>query len=168
MNAVVAYESMFGNTEAVACAIAEGLGGHTRVVSIDRLDEHILGSTELLVLGGPTHAWSMSRESTRRSARDQGASMANVATGIRDRLWDLRGRSFDAAVFDTRLAKPRIFTGSAARTITKALRRQGHTVVGTESFLVDGMQGPLVAGELDRAKAWGEALRDRVGRRWVA
>jgi len=31
-------------------------------------------------------------------------------------------------------------------------------VIATESFLVEGSEGPLVEGELDRARAWGAEL----------
>lgn len=165
MDAVVVYESMFGNTEEVACAIAEGLGGHTRVVSVDALDEHALSTAGLVIAGGPTHAWSMSRRSTRGGARDQGASMANVEVGLREKLPMLGPRAVVAAAFDTRINKPRVLTGSAAKAIAKLLRRLGYTVVGTESFRVTGTSGPLVAGELDRAKGWGESLREKVSAR---
>jgi hypothetical protein len=73
-----------------------------------------------------------------------------------------------AAVFDTRIDKPRFLTGSATKSISKMLRRLGYAVVDTASFLVADTSGPLVAGELDRAKAWGESLRARVGSRSVA
>jgi len=31
-------------------------------------------------------------------------------------------------------------------------------VIATESFLVEDTEGPLVAGELERARAWGAEL----------
>jgi hypothetical protein len=168
MNAVVTYESMFGNTKEIACAIAEGIGGHTRVVAVGDLDEHAMSTADLLVVGAPTHAWSMPRRTTRKGATDQGARSVNIDLGVRERLPALGARRCGAAVFDTRIDKPRFLTGSAAKSISKMLRRLGYTVVGTESFLVADTSGPLVAGELDRAKAWGESLRAHVGSRSVA
>ena len=168
MDAVVVYESMFGNTKEIACAIAEGLGGHTRVIPVDALDEHALQSVGLLVVGGPTHAWSMTRRATRKSARDQGASGVNVEAGLREKLPVLVDRSLVAAAFDTRIDKPRFLTGSAAKAIAKLLRGRGCRIAGAESFLVTDTKGPLVAGELERAKAWGESLRSHVSDRWVA
>ncbi len=63
-----------------------------------------------------------------------------------------------AAAFDTRLGKPKLVTGSAAKGIAKRLRRHGYQVVGEESFIVDEGPGPLHEGEVDRAREWG---RDR-------
>jgi selenocysteine lyase/cysteine desulfurase len=48
--------------------------------------------------------------------------------------------------------------GQAARGIARRLRRLGIDVIATESFLVEDMEGPLEAGELERARAWGAEL----------
>lgn len=69
MKSIVVYESMFGNTERVARAIAEALGrcGGVELVEVGDAAAS-LGSVDLLVVGGPTHAFGMSRESTRADA----------------------------------------------------------------------------------------------------
>src|SRR6476646_4682627 len=74
--ALVVYESMFGNTEAVAHALAQGLGLRmlVEVVPVTQAPAKVDCGVELLVVGGPTHAFGLSRASTRRSAREQGAS----------------------------------------------------------------------------------------------
>jgi hypothetical protein len=65
-----------------------------------------------------------------------------------------------AAAFDTRLARP--FAPGAARSIARCLRRHGYRLVAPpEGFLVTEIEGPLRAGELERAELWGEALADR-------
>ena len=161
MGALVVYESMFGNTKEIACAIAEGIGGHTRITPIDLLMDDALSDVDLLVVGGPTHALGMSRLETRRGAEEQGAIAALVAVGVRERIPALGKQIMRrAAAFDTRINKPRILTGAASKGIARMLRRLGYKVVTRpESFLVDGTKGPLVAGELERARAWGETLR---------
>ena len=63
-----------------------------------------------------------------------------------------------AAAFDTRLGKAPWLTGAASRGIAKRLRRHGYTVVETASFVVTGGEGPLVDGELERARRWGLEL----------
>lgn len=159
MGALVVYESMFGNTKDIACAIAEGIGGHTRVTSIEFLTEDALEDVDLLVVGGPTHAHGMSRPQTREGAHEQGAP--EVETGVRERLPALGKQVMRGAVaFDTRIDKPRVITGAASKGIERALRHLGyHIVAPAQSFLVDGMKGPLLPGELERACAWGEQLR---------
>ncbi len=65
------------------------------------------------------------------------------------------------AAFDTRVDMPRIFTGSAATAISTRLRKRGlRELVRPESFLVD-KDSRLLAGELERAHAWGAALAPR-------
>ncbi len=62
-----------------------------------------------------------------------------------------------AAAFDTRIASP--FAGGAARSIAKSLRQHGFAVLAEPvGFVVDTTEGPLRAGERDRAKAWGAHL----------
>jgi hypothetical protein len=117
----------------------------------------------LLVVGGPTHAFGLSRPATRKSARDQGAT-APVEVGLREWLAALPpvDRPVAVATFSTRVAKPRV-PGSAARAARKALRRSGYPVeLAAEDFWVAGTPGPLLDGETDRARDWGAALGARM------
>jgi flavodoxin-like protein len=161
LRALVVFESMFGNTEAVARAIAEGLAP-TMQVAVHDVNEAPtdLSDVDLLVAGGPTHALGMSRRRTRGSAEEQGARPAAAAgAGIRDWLGKVatKGR-IDAAAFDTRIGHPRV-PGSAARGIQRLMRRRGLAMVCRPvSFWVDGTPGPLGDGELGRAELWGHEL----------
>jgi flavodoxin len=169
MNALVLFESVYGNTRAVAEAIAEGLGG-AEVVSVHDAGEPA-DDVELLVVGAPTHIHGLP---TKRSIQagadaasgDGGAHVEPDATedpNMRAWLGSLpRGRHGRVAVFDTRLDKPTWFTGAASRGIAKRLRQHGYDVVATESFLVTGSEGPLEPGELDRARSWGRELARSV------
>ena len=148
MNAIVVYESIYGNTRAVAEAIAEGLGG-ARVVSPAQLPTKAARS-DLLVVGGPTHAHAMATGRSRRAAVEatRGTSVDATAAGgpaLRDWLAELaRDRHAYAAAFDTRINKPEWLTGAASHGIAKRLRRHGYTVIDTSSFLVAGSEGPLM------------------------
>lgn len=61
MRALVVYESMFGNTEEVARAIGEGIAAsmHADVVEVGAAPDTVPADVILLVVGGPTHAFSM-------------------------------------------------------------------------------------------------------------
>ena len=160
--ALVVYESMFGNTADVAHEVAAGLA--TRG-SVDLVEVHDAPSPpgegyDLVVVGGPTHGFSMSRPSTREDARRQGAGGA-ADRGVREWMDDLAtGRHHPRlATFDTRVSKVRRLPGSAARRADRIGRRLGYrTACRPESFYVDDVSGPLAEGERERARAWGAHL----------
>jgi hypothetical protein len=165
MRSLIVYESMFGNTEQVARAVATGIAQHmeTELVPVGRAPTNLSGAYDLVVVGGPTHAFSMSRPSTREDAQRQGATAATATAdvGIREWLDSLPSRSHAglAATFDTRVARVRRLPGSAARKAAKALHRHGLSVISKpQSFYVDDIDGPLVDGELARAEAWGNHI----------
>jgi hypothetical protein len=160
--AVVVCESMFGNTRAVGEAIARSL--EARFDRVDVLDVADAPSrfddVSLLVVGAPTHAFGMSRPSTRRAAGEQGAGIdAAAGRGVREWLatLDRPAGTVRAAVFDTRVRTPPV-PGSAARAVRRGLRRLGFDVVAHVSFAVAGTPGPLADHELDRAAQWAAAL----------
>jgi hypothetical protein len=160
MSTLVIYESMWGNTREVAQAVADGLGDDVAAVEVNDAPATVPADVDLLVVGGPTHAFSMSRESTRRDAEDKGAAGANTARGIREWLDGLPASDHVVvATFDTRVGSVRHLPGSAAKAAARQVRRHhvGH-LASTESFYVADMAGPLLDGELDRALAWGRAL----------
>jgi hypothetical protein len=162
MNALVVFESMWGNTRAVAEAVALGLGDATVVVNVDQAPATLPADVNLLVVGGPTHAFSMSRTTTRHEAVERGATEGNETRGIREWLEALpESDPVDVATFDTRVAKVRKLPGSAAKAAGKQVRRDRlGRLVGSESFYVGDTEGPLLPGELERAEAWGARLTD--------
>ena len=164
MKALVVYESMFGNTEKVAHAIADGLRpyGDVHVAEVGAADPSIEGF-DLLVVGGPTHALGMSRPSTRADAMKQTThSLVSGSRGVREWLALLPVVSaVVVATFDTKVYKARRLPG-CARAAARVLRKRGQKPIGRESYYVDDMQGPLLHGELDRAVAWGTTLAQRV------
>ena len=62
MKAVVVYESHWGNTEAVARAIAEGIGPEARALNTDEATGPAVDGAELVVAGSPVMAFSLPRE----------------------------------------------------------------------------------------------------------
>lgn len=163
-HALVVVESVFGNTRRIAEAIAHGLSAATTEVRlVDVADAPSeLGQVDLVVVGGPTHGFGMTRPSTRRSAARQSGVPA-AATGLREWLDTLPGGTGDMAVFDTRVAPPR--TPGASRGVARRMQRLGYRlVVQSETFRVMDVEGPLCDGELERARTWGEVLAARLPR----
>jgi hypothetical protein len=164
MKALVMYESMFGNSEQVARAVAQGLGEYLDVVVRDVTTtptSELTEDVDLLVVGGPTHALSMSRPNTREDAIRQGAGQGLANRGLREWLdglpMDLH--ALPCATFDTRVSRVRRLPGSAARSAARALRRhRGRVIMPPESFFVDDVSGPLAGDQLARAESWGRTL----------
>jgi hypothetical protein len=169
MKALVVYESMFGNTRHIAEAIAEGLRESipTDIAPARHPEAVELDDVELVVVGAPTHAWGLSSERTRDAAAQDCAKHPDhlldtspIGPGVREWLKEQHGRRACRAVaFDTRIDKPEILTGSAARSIQRRLRHAHFsTFASPHSFTVTATAGPLVAGEIERARQWGEAM----------
>ena len=162
MKALVVYESMFGNTEEIARAIGAGLAEKmdVEVQAVALAPRTVPIGVELLVVGGPTHAFSMSRQSTREDAVKHGAH-ATTSIGVREWLEALPHRSGTATVttFDTRVNGARHLPGSAAKSAARMARRHGFVHVERgESFFVDDTAGPLLDGEIERATDWGREV----------
>ena len=162
MRALVIYESMYGNTAAVASAIADGIAGAGVEVRARPVAEVTAGETagvDLLVVGGPTHAHGMSRAGTRKvAASDQETAFPHptVTPGLREWVGEvLDGPGRPAAAFDTRIDKPILLTGSAAKGIARRLEHRGFRLVKRpECFLVT-TKNRLLDGEIEHARRWG-------------
>ncbi|WP_201776640.1 flavodoxin family protein [Allosalinactinospora lopnorensis] len=63
MRALVVYESMFGNAETVAEEIAAGVATRlgVDVAEVSSAPRSLGGDVGLLIVGGPTHAFGMTR-----------------------------------------------------------------------------------------------------------
>jgi hypothetical protein len=175
MRALVVYESMFGNTESVARAVARGLQREdvdTTLVEVGSAPEQLPVDLSLLVVGAPTHAFSLSRPSTREDAVREGAPAVRARLGLREWLGSVRfdpTRSPSVAAFDTRIGKVRWLPKAAGPTAVRLAHKHGFRVTDKPvGFVVAGLQGPLVEGETERAVAWGRALGTASRRRDAA
>lgn len=170
MSALVVFESMFGSTRDVAEAVAQGIGEHlpVRCVEVSAWaarrartgDGALPPEVTLLVVGAPTHAFSLSRPSTRADAAGQaGGSLVTAGAGLREWLAALDlPPGLAVAAFDTKVAKSHL-PGSAAAAAEKRLRHLGgRPVARHRSFWVAGTTEGLLPGELDAARAWGRTL----------
>jgi flavodoxin len=159
MRAIVVYESHWGNTAAIARAIAEGIGEGARVATTDEAVGTELSGIDLLVAGAPVMMLSLPNESARGRVETDHKGPPGDASHPALRTW-LEGlppaSGIKAAAFDTRLRwTPR----GAYGTIESGLRDAGYDVVAKgKGFVVSGTYGPLKDGEIERARAWGREL----------
>lgn len=168
-HALVIYESMFGNTRSVAQAVALALAAtfEVELTAVDDAPAELPEDLGLLVVGGPTHAFGLSRKGTRDDARRQLPAGPDPPSsiGIREWLETLPHAPNDAplagpltAAFDTKVSHPNL-PGSAAHAASRRLRRLGYReAVPPRTFHVEGMSGPLATGDHDAAFTWGSNL----------
>lgn len=167
MKALTVYESMFGNTAAVGEAIAASLRDRGIEVAsgpVSKIGPDAAAEVDLLVVGGPTHVHGMSSTKSRQAAVEDPKNAyaePTLAPGLREWIKDLApGDGRLAAAFDTRIDKPIVFTGSAAKGIGKRLERRGfRLVLKPECFLVS-TENALLEGETHHATIWGMELAE--------
>jgi len=146
MKALIVYDSLYGNTEKVAKAIADAIGGEAK--STGKVDPSELKGFDLLIVGSPTHGG--------RPSPPMREFLNKIPAG------SLKGLS--VAAFDTRFSKEGHGVGLrilmsvlnfAAGRIAEALKKKGgNQIVEPEGFIVEGKEGPLKNGEIERATAW--------------
>jgi hypothetical protein len=187
----VVFESMFGNTRKVAQAISDGVReahpyARVECVAVGRASAELIWSTDLLIVGGPTHLRRMTTDFSRKrqvirekKAEAKGEPPHELepdaeGPGLREwfyLVWPRAKGWGHAAAFDTRLGSALARTGGACYGIARKLRGRGYELVknphlmlrghgyelvtNPEGFMLDGAYGPLHAGEIKRAKAWG-------------
>ena len=154
MKAVVVYESLWGNTAAIARAIAEGMGASCRVLSTAEACEAEMDGVDFVVAGAPILGFTLPTDSMRKQeATDRKAPKpADLShPSMRNWLKTLPQGTGRGASFETRIWWS---PGSSAKQILSGLEKAGYRPAGREKFLVTGAYGPLKDGELDRARAW--------------
>ena len=145
MRTIVIYDTQFGNTEEVAKAVAGALGGEVKIQNVKDANPADLSDYDLAVIGSPTQGG--------RYTIKMKAFLDTVKDGT------LKGKT--AAVFDTRLKTKMVkLFGYAAGRIADIIKDKGGEVILEEPFYVKSAKGPLLEGELERAKAWGKTLAE--------
>lgn len=148
---LIIYDSVFGNTKQIALAMANSLQEHlvvdVRIVG-EVLPEHLDG-IKTLIVGSPTRRFKAT------TALDQ--FLKKIPVG------ELNG--VQVAAFDTRFTPDdgknkflsfmiKLF-GYAAEKISKQLvQLGGKEIIAPQGFMVSGIEGPLLEGELEKAAVW--------------
>jgi flavodoxin len=143
---LIVYDSLHGNTERIAQAIAETLGGEVSVRRPDGAERALqVEAVDLLIVGSPTH----------------GGWFTEAIKGWLEELPATALEGTRVAVFDTRTPPTilsRIF-GFAAPRMAKSLEKKGVTLLNPPAgFVVEGIRGPLKEGELERAASWAQEI----------
>jgi flavodoxin len=148
MKALVVYDSVHGNTEQVARAIAEALAlvGDVTLRRAGEADVADMASVDLLIVGSPTHGG----KPTPAVQEFLGKIPSNALANVRVAAFDTRVKNFVATLF-----------GYAAGRIGTSLQSKGgRLAVEPEGFLVKGSEGPLEPGEAERAAGWAKRMME--------
>ena len=162
MKAMVIYDSGFGNTAKIAQAISDGLSNGADNVELRQVGEvkpEQLQGLDVLIVGSPT-----------QRCRPTPATSSFLESIPKNAL-----KGIGVAGFDTRFTEEKIdsmgfivskmlnFMGYAAKPISDKLKKKGgELVVPPEAFYVDDTEGPLMAGEFERAAEWAGQILVRV------
>jgi flavodoxin I len=146
MKALIVYDSVYGNTEKIARAIAEAISpsGEVKVVQAGEASPSELESIDLLIVGSPTH----------------GGRPTPAIQDLINKMPQPSLQGINVAAFDTRIPTKlvRVF-GYAAGRIAGNLKKKGGTLVASpEGFFVTASKGPLKEGELERAAGWAKGI----------
>ncbi|WP_421742450.1 flavodoxin family protein [Cellulomonas sp.] len=157
MRVLIVVESLFGNTHAIAQAVAEQLrrdGAEVELVDAASATPHLDGA-DLILAGAPTHNLGLPTDKSRVSAVDRGAHP--VSSGLREWIGTLEASSTPVVTFATKVQGR--FSGSASKAAVTLLRRRGLSARQGMDFVVAGTAGPLTEGETDRAREWAGTLQ---------
>jgi flavodoxin len=165
VKSVVVYESLWGNTAAVARAVADVLGPKARALSTAEADAAALEGAGLIVAGAPVLGFKLPTEKMREAVRaNPGKAPAPPDLShpsMRAWLEALPAGVGRGAAFNTQVRGP---FGHAAPEIAAALERAGYAPLAEPAaFVVKGKFGPLKDGELERARQWGAELAVALG-----
>ena len=146
MKALIVYDSVYGNTEKIARAIAEAItpSNEVKVLRVGEANPSELASVNLLIVGSPTHA----------------GRPIPVVQDFLNKVPELSLKGVNVAAFDTRITTKLVGVfGYAAGRIAGNLKKKGATLAASpEGFFVTGGQGPLKEGELERAAGWAKGI----------
>jgi len=142
MRTLIIYDSFYGNTKKVAEEISKVFVPPAKVVSVEEMQPDMLKHIDLLVVGSPIFGWQPSERTSQ--------FLSNLSEDT------LVGKK--AASFDTRV---KLFIhGEAAIKIASSLKKAGAQIIGKPgAFFVKGKEGPMIDGEIEKAKEWAKKLQ---------
>ena len=154
MKALIVYDSFYGNTEKIAKAVAGAItpSDGVKVLRVGEANPSELESINLLIVGSPT-----------RVGRPTPAIKEFLSKIPANAL-----RNIGVTSFDTRISAKdkgvgiRILLGvlgyAAGRIMNNLKGKGGYLAALPEGFIVEGKEGPLKQGELERAADWAKGI----------
>jgi flavodoxin I len=148
MRVLIIYDSVYGNTEKIARAVAGAIApfGEIKVLRAGEANPSELGYIDLLIVGSPTQGGKPTPAIQEFLSKIPANALKNISVAS----FDTRIKMFVAKLF-----------GYAAGRIADSLKSKGGNLAAPpEGFIVKGNEGPLKEGELERAADWGKRIAE--------
>lgn len=150
MKALLIYDSIYGNTEKIAKAVGKELG--CEALHVSAASPSSLKNISLLIIGSPTHG-----------GNETPALQKFIASLPKDSLQGVRVAAFDTWMTQdgqgliTKFAVG-FFSHASPRTLFRLQKLGGTMAAEPAAFLVKGKEGPLLEGEIEKAREWAKKL----------
>jgi flavodoxin len=155
MKTLVVYDSLYGNTERIAQAIAGSIvpTDGVELLRVGEANPAALAAADLLIVGAPTHGGRPSPTMQTFLSKIPANALNRVGVTAFDTRVSAAGKGIGLRILIGIL-------GYAARRIAASLQRKGGKLAAPpEGFIVEGKEGPLKSGELERAAAWAKGVQ---------
>lgn len=148
MRTLIVYDSWFNNTRQIAEAIADGLGNNAEVIKADNDPIRYLRDCDLMIVGSPTHGGVATPDMQEFLGRIKADSLNGIMV----------------AAFDTRVTYRWLkVIGFAAKRMARLLEKKGGKLIAEpQGFYVHDKEGPLVDGEIERARQWAATVASKT------
>lgn len=153
MKTVIIYDSVYGNTGKIAEEVARTRGQEAKLIHIAAVRKEDIEESELIIIGTPTHG---------------GRATAAVQTFIKSIPTDI-WLNKKVAVFSTGMPASsvnffvklviKILGYAASPALAGILKNGALHAAPPADFMVKDKQGPLLEGELARARKWAEGIK---------
>lgn len=156
MKVLIVYDSVFGNTEKIAQVIGNAMGSQAEVniLRVGNVKQENLRGLDMLIVGSPTRAFKPTKE------------IINFLNGFpKNGLKGVKVAAFDTRFTMSAIEESRVLPflvrlfGYAAKPISNRLEKKGgELIIPPEGFFVEGVEGPLKEGEIERAASWAKEI----------
>ena len=150
MKVLVVYDSYFGNTAIIAETIAQEL--NSEHIKVHSFNTDTINKYDCIIVGTPTRAFKATKEITKLVKKIE-------RLDVKIALFDTR---MNVDEVDSKLL--RFLTskfGYATDSLEKILKKNNISLAApSNAFYVQDSEGPLVDGEIERAKEWVNSFKE--------
>jgi flavodoxin len=150
MKSIVIYDTVYGNTEIIARTISENIQGASTLARVGDAKIPDLSSVELVIIGSPTQGGRPFASIRDFLAAIPKGKLQGIGVAAFDTRTEVKGSFLKLVV--------RLLGYAAPRILNELQSKGGRAVSLPQGFEVTGKEGPIIAGETERAASWATTL----------